>query len=137
MSLEYSFTKIRLPFLGFFCLLLFSTLAKAQISENEKMVLIEFYENTNGTEWTNSWNLSESVNIILFPSSFHIILQSFSESSVSSVFNGPLNSPNTISIPCAFLQIISLKIRLSLIVLRLFSGPSVNSTPSNITLLML
>ena len=62
MNLEYSFKKIRLPFLGFFCLLLFGALARAQISENEKKVLIEFYETTNGTEWTNSWNLTESVN---------------------------------------------------------------------------
>jgi len=37
-------------------------LAFAQVSEGERKILIEFYEGTNGADWTNSWDLAESVD---------------------------------------------------------------------------
>lgn len=40
--------------------LLFSATAFASIPSSEKQALIDFYNSTNGDEWTTSWNLNEA-----------------------------------------------------------------------------
>ena len=41
--------------------LAFSTFCFSSVSKLEKEVLISFYNSTNGTEWNQTWDLSEPV----------------------------------------------------------------------------
>ena len=52
-------------FLILLCFLACSTIAKAEVSEEDKAVLLELYRSTNGPEWIKKWDIEQS------PSNWH------------------------------------------------------------------
>ena len=48
--------NITLIILALFC----SSILVAEISPKEKQALVDLYNSTNGNEWTNSWDLSQT-----------------------------------------------------------------------------
>ncbi|WP_291871291.1 hypothetical protein [Maribacter sp.] len=43
-------------------LLFFTSLSTAQVSEKEKIALLDLYNSTNGKEWTSAWDLSKPID---------------------------------------------------------------------------
>ena len=68
-----------------------ASIVLAQVSKQEKQVLLDFYTATNGQSWTNTWNLDEPVT-----NWYGITVENNKVTSINMLFNNTKKNENNL-----------------------------------------